>query len=578
VTKKTALWSVGIVAAAAVAGLACGSMSDVSAPAAESSAGGESITNNQEAGVDEGGIVKAWGDYLIVLRRGRLFTVRVGKMDLSPVCRVDAYPDDDLGTWYDEMLVHDRTVVVIGYSYSVGATEVGLFDLDPQGCISHRSTHFLRSNDYYSSRNYASRLVDGKLVFYMPHGVAAGETDPDTLLASSPPAVRRFRSNTWRRVIAPVDVHVPERPRGSAALHTVVTCDLSRRDMDCTAQAMLGAYGRTFYVSPRAVYVWVHDGYGADEQGSPGGVAYRLPFGQEPPGALRVWGVPTDQFSFKERDGKLHVLVRSQGGGDWMADAERSRDGAVALAQIPVRAFAGEIGSASPGHYTDLPAPEGGGHAFQNRFVGDHVLYGTGTTWGYAERGTRSHLYAHPYARQGGSATIALTHGVDRIEALGEDAVVIGSDGDNLTFSSIDLSDRPHAAGRFVLPGASQGETRSHGFFYHPDPQSERHGILGLPVRRGGPGWSHLVHGSAEMLFLGVDALALQRMGRLVARDDQVDDECELSCVDWYGNARPIFYRGRVFALLGYELVEGIVRRGRIVEVDRVHLIGDLPR
>ena len=30
-----------------------------------------------------------------------------------------------------------------------------------------------------------------------------------------------------------------------------------------------------------------------------------------------------------------------------------------------------------------------------------------------------------------------------------------------------------------------------------------------------------------------------------------------MSCVDWYGNARPIFLGGRVFALLGYELVEG---------------------
>jgi hypothetical protein len=27
--------------------------------------------------------------------------------------------------------------------------------------------------------------------------------------------------------------------------------------------------------------------------------------------------------------------------------------------------------------------------------------------------------------------------------------------------------------------------------------------------------------------------------------------------VDWYGNARPIFLGERVFALLGYELVEG---------------------
>ena len=37
----------------------------------------DSITNNQHAGVDEGGIVKLHGDHLVILRRGRLFTVRI---------------------------------------------------------------------------------------------------------------------------------------------------------------------------------------------------------------------------------------------------------------------------------------------------------------------------------------------------------------------------------------------------------------------------------------------------------------------------------------------------------------------
>ena len=36
-----------------------------------------SITNTQEAGVDEGGIVKVRGDILVILRRGRLFTVSI---------------------------------------------------------------------------------------------------------------------------------------------------------------------------------------------------------------------------------------------------------------------------------------------------------------------------------------------------------------------------------------------------------------------------------------------------------------------------------------------------------------------
>jgi len=53
------------------------------------------------------------------------------------------------------------------------------------------------------------------------------------------------------------------------------------------------------------------------------------------------------------------------------------------------------------------------------------------------------------------------------------------------------------------------------------------------------------------------------------------DDGCKASCVDWYGNARPIFLGERVFALLGYELVEGRLmdgpwQRERIEERRRV--------
>src|SRR6185503_12065995 len=45
----------------------------VTAKAAEAAA--DSVTNVQHAGVDEGGIVKLHGEHLVILRRGRLFTV-----------------------------------------------------------------------------------------------------------------------------------------------------------------------------------------------------------------------------------------------------------------------------------------------------------------------------------------------------------------------------------------------------------------------------------------------------------------------------------------------------------------------
>ena len=63
---------------------------------------------------------------------------------------------------------------------------------------------------------------------------------------------------------------------------------------------------------------------------------------------------------------------------------------------------------------------------------------------------------------------------------------------------------------------------------------------------------------AAAMLFLRRDARRFSPAGELAAQTrGVVDDDCQASCTDWYGNARPIFLGDRVFALLGYELVEG---------------------
>ena len=85
--------------------------------------------------------------------------------------------------------------------------------------------------------------------------------------------------------------------------------------------------------------------------------------------------------------------------------------------------------------------------------------------------------------------------------------------------------------------------------------------MLGLPVRdEGRPGYSHLVEGSASILFLRNAGARFTQLGKLEAGDVRnADDGCRASCVDWYGNARPLFLKSRVFALMGYEIVEGRV-------------------
>ncbi len=71
---------------------------------------------------------------------------------------------------------------------------------------------------------------------------------------------------------------------------------------------------------------------------------------------------------------------------------------------------------------------------------------------------------------------------------------------------------------------------------------------------------------SALNVLVQADAGDLEARGTALRN---ADDGCTSSCTDWYGNARPIFWHGRVFALMGYEIVEGREEGGRIREVAR---------
>ena len=537
----------------------------------------ESITNTQHSDVDEGGIVKAHGDHLVILRRGRLFAVRLGE-ELRAVSMVNAFGPgiDPRGAWYDEMLISGDKIVVIGYSYESRGTEIGIFRINAAGELRYLSTYHLRSNDYYSSRNYASRLLGTKLVFYTPHYLWDGSRDPREML----PAIRRWRGRgrdgEFKRIVTAPRVYRPvvEPETHDAALHTLTACDLAASDLECEATAVIGGSGRVFYVSPSAVYAWLSEWRSRETTASSTAVVYRMPLDGSRPAALRAKGSPVDQFSFLEsEDGHLNVLVRDDARGDAMWASEQTA-GRVSLMRVPLASFGDGRRSAARSSYRQLPAPAG--PVFINRFVGDHLLYGTGNGWGQPET-DRSVLYVVPW-KQGKVTSITLAHGTDRIEAMGGHAVVIGTDGRDLHFTGVRLAGRSGINLRYSIQDAAQGELRSHGFFYKPDGAGS--GVLGLPIRDGGSaGYEHLWKSSASVLFLKHDDRRFAELGTLQAADTtEVDDSCVASCVDWYGNARPIFLGGRIFALLGYELVEGRIDADRIHETRRASFAPPLVR
>lgn len=550
-------------------------------------AGGEpSITNNQEQGVDEGGIVKNRGDLLIVLRRGRVFTIDTSGGRMRRVDVIDAFPPgtSGQGAWYDEMLVAGDRVVVIGYSYERGGTEIVRFRLGRDGQLDFDDAYHLKGNDYYSSRNYASRLVGNRLVTYSPLHLWRGGEDPLDAL----PGLRRWTGNRdaeferiadARRIYVPPSVREADTP--ITALHTLISCDLLAATLDCDAQGVLGPDSRSFYVSGRAIYLWLTASDTTRGRGTPAAFVYRLPLSGAEPSAASVRGAPTDQFSFREdaRDEVLNVLVRSSPGGDAMLGPEFS-DGAVALLRLPLQEFGAATQEVPAARYRVLPKPAAG-YEFQNRFVGDWVLYGVDGSgeYGYepGERRSGGRLIAAP-VRGGEPREFDLRSTIARIEPIGPDAVVVGDAGEDLMFTPVTLRRGAALGEPYILPSATQGETRSHGFFFRPS-DGDGNGVLALPVAKPAPErLASLLGRSASILFLAREGGGFDPLGELEANaSGAVQDACVASCTDWYGNARPIFLRDRVFALLGYELVEGAIRGRGIREIGRLDFAPNSP-
>ena len=379
-----------------------------------------SITNNQEAGVDEGDIVKMHGrDTMVILRRGRLFTISLANGGMKPVDSINAYPPgvNASSDWYDEMLVNGDRVIVIGYSYSRGGTQVNRFHIAADGQLTFEDAYQLRSNDYYSSRNYASRLVGHTLVFYSPRYIGYG--DP----LEAMPGLRKWNGTGdapgWKRVGTAREVFQSPGIDDDQVdtIHTIMFCDLTAPQLACKATSVLGPDGRTFYVSAHAVYVWVTPWWSDDRHGNkPSSLLYRLPLDGSAPSAIATRGGPVDQFGFREDGNILNVLVRANSAGDAMWVPEHSA-GAVALLRVSADEFGDGSREAARADYRGLPSPRDGGD-FHDRFVGNYILYGNGNGWGAPQDGAADLIAApltgglpKPTTRPGRAALARLADG-----------------------------------------------------------------------------------------------------------------------------------------------------------------------
>ena len=577
------------------------------------------ITNNQKAGVDEGSIVKQIGKHLVVLQDGRLFITDLmpeGEPGLKLTDRANVYRSDEEDTWYDEILVAGRTILVTGYSYDEAASEFTVLTLGEDGKVTRDATFYISSDDYYSGSNYATRMIDGKLVIHTPVYLSGR----GWWTAFDPPVIREWRREeddgfrerteleTGRPMFRAEDIWMPVQRLLEPVVHMVTTCDISgATDASapaCTATAIVGSENHEFLVTKDAFWLWLSPNssegrreYGRDDHSQcskgprPGlqdiapSVLVRLPIDGAKPSVLGVRGEPQNQFSMDMDAGTFRAVL------DWAQPQCRgwSREDGASLAffDTPLSELGEGLEDTAGGRYFDLPSP--GASSYEARFTEAHLVYGAREGWGSwpppeGKPRENGRAIIVPVDDPSKPVTLELPHDVIRAERAGPYMALTGyHDHTGLSLSLIDLRDEPRLSGSLVVTGRFESENRSHAFNSRIGPDGE--GLIGLPTIPQSEDaarwwwWSH----SSDMTYLAAAADgSLSEAGLLeVTRLDPNAEsptgyECEVSCVDWYGNARPIFTGGRLLALLNSELVEGELKDGKVSELRRIDLTAPL--
>lgn len=567
-----------------------------------------SITNNQMRNVEEGDIVKQIGQFLLMLQDGRLFVVDTrggGGNRLAVTDRIDVYRDRLSDMWYDEMLVFGDRILVTGYSYRARGTELSVLRLDEAGRLSREGVFYLSSNDYYSSTNYATRLIGDNLVIYTPFEVRDMARPRFRW-----PVVRRWTEglarddlqSSGRPLFDAAGIYRPVRALDNPTVHTVSVCPLgpvgAARDLECRTTAFVGHGGAQWYVTETDAFLWTIDRWpslqaseecAADRRFQTSDYApallYRVPVDGATPGLVAARGSPPDQFSLQSGDGRFRALLTRT---PQVCEEPRTAEARLAFFDIPLSDFSASVREMGDESYTSLPGVKS--RYVANRFTETHLVYGS---LGRSRRGlaeaSMPPVFVVPVDRPSAVRRLPVDHTVIRAERAGNDIVLTGyRDLDGLVVTLIDLDRRPRVASSVQFDRRFESEGRSHAFNSRID--ADGSGILGLPTISGESRSSRASWRStaSDLSFLRIARSGqLSLAGELMRRVDHSADEddedgiagyaCEVSCVDWYGNSRPIFTDGRIFALSGAELIEGRLRSTGIQEVQRINIAGFRP-
>lgn len=331
---------------------------------ADASADGATFTrtNLQEAGVDEGDVMKTDGTFVYLIRDNTLRIVRA-----TPTAQLGEVGRLDLGFYAGAIYLNGSKLIALGYGYNLASSDVEILIWPPYYAdskvhvaevdISDPANPTISNQIELDGSLVDSRLVDNRLILIttiMPD-LPDNPTILETADLSLDQILPKARSASSETDVAPWSAWFHPEGFGGYNVTAVVTLDASNVETILGSLAIIADAG-SIYATEDSLYVTDTD-YTFDDEAREKTTIHKIAFGDD--GAPRyvatgtVSGRPLNQFSLGEHNGLLRIATYSSNFGFGIPVAADD----IAVSNGGGGASAGSPGAANPTTATDEPAP-----------------------------------------------------------------------------------------------------------------------------------------------------------------------------------------------------------------------------
>lgn len=527
-------------------------------------------------------------NHLIILRDDELFSINIGHQQEKTMLITDTVsahkPDWDHSAWFDEMLIDDGMIIVLGYNYDLDVSEINRFDLSDSGMITYKDSYLITSDDYYDEVNYATRMINHTYTAYV-----TAELDVDKPFKEQIPRIARvsdtFTGNTteldWKPLMELSDIYFPIQSVLDPMLHGFISCPLSEQEFSCQAAGLISSSQKAFYINQEFIYLWtsawkpeilLHGDFKTEDtyydhvieqndfnksipkdiKSLNDSMVYRISLKNFDVDAVKINGVPSSTFSFHQYNNTLYMYNSIDN-----KEAE--------LIKIPDKLF-----NKHGNHHAKIIKSLTGTSSLQanHRFIDNYFVIGS-------ERDNASNIYQLNLINilSGHTKTISLSHSINRIEPISDMLLITGKTNElSLGISLMPINDTQNIQSFFLIDRL-ESEERSHAFNFQ---QFDEILLMGLSTKFKSKADCNKVscfwdfQEPSDITYMGFNNHIIDYVGKLNSQHPPYED-CGDACDDWYGNTRPFFIGTRIFALSGEELIEAsLTRENQIIEINRI--------